>query len=67
VSDGDDPVERELDGPTPAGGVRATITYLDEHGTPVPRSIATHARIVELDASGVVIATTVGEVSASAG
>lgn len=38
--------------PTPAGGVRSTIYYLDDDKKPVDKSRATQAEVVEYDRHG---------------
>jgi len=40
------------DGQTPNGGVRSTIFYEDESGSPADKSAATKCVIVEYDAQG---------------
>jgi hypothetical protein len=57
-----DPMIVRLDGPTPAGGAYALMTYLDDAGAGVPKSRATRIRIEEFDGDGVVLASTVGNV-----
>jgi hypothetical protein len=56
----DDPTFEESKGPTPAGGVRSRIDYLNDAGESVPKSKSTKAVIVEFDANGNPIRTTYG-------
>lgn len=58
----DDPVVVRLDGPTPANGAFAMMTYLDAEGATTPRSRATNLRIEEYDADGRCLCTTVGSI-----
>ncbi|MCW2928503.1 MAG: hypothetical protein JWM86_2471 [Thermoleophilia bacterium] len=55
AADQADPTVRRLDGPTPAGGAYAIMTYLDAAGEVVPRSRATRANIVEYTDDGIVL------------
>lgn len=48
----------ESEGPTPAGGVRSVIHYLDDSGRPAEKDEATGARILEYDAGGALLQTT---------
>lgn len=44
--------EESREGPTPAGGVRSTLYYQDDHGRPAEKAAATKALGVEYDAEG---------------
>ncbi|HVK10317.1 MAG TPA: hypothetical protein VM597_16240 [Gemmataceae bacterium] len=44
--------QESRDGPTPNGGVRSTIYYLDDAGNPADKESATRCEIVEYDAQG---------------
>ncbi len=48
------------DGPTPNGGVKSRIIYLDDAGNTVDEAVATQATIIEYDAAGEVIQRTYG-------
>jgi hypothetical protein len=37
------------EGPTPAGGTRSVIYYLDDEGNPTDPAVATRAEVVEYD------------------
>lgn len=54
---------RELAGPTPNGGERATVFFQDEHGAPAEEAEATKAEIVEYDSTGKTISRTYGELN----
>lgn len=58
----DDPTIVRLDGPTPAGGAYAVLTYLDDDGLASPRSRATRMRIEEFDDDGAQLLVTVGTI-----
>lgn len=47
-------------GPTPAGGVRSDIVYLDDQRRPVDKSKATMAIIREFDREGKIVRETFG-------
>lgn len=47
-----DPTEQRIDRPTPNGGVASIAYFLDDNRQSVPRSRATAAEIVEVDADG---------------
>lgn len=61
-ADDGDPMIVRLDGPTPAGGAYAVLTYLDDAGTGVPRSRANRIRIEEFGTDGIVLATSYGNI-----
>jgi hypothetical protein len=44
--------EESRQGPTPAGGVRSTIYYLDDQRRPADKEKATQAEIIEYDSAG---------------
>jgi hypothetical protein len=48
----------EHEGPTPAGGVRSVIYYLDDAGKPSDPAVATRVEITEYDAQFKVIRRT---------
>lgn len=48
---------------TPAGGVRSTIFYYDDHWNPVDKSEATKCDIHEYDENGALIQSTIGFLS----
>ncbi len=48
------------DGPTPAGGVRSEITYLDDAGRPTAKVAATKCVIIEYGADGEQLRRTYG-------
>ncbi len=48
------------DSPTPAGGVRSEMFYMDDKGNPADESVATRCEIVEYDADGKAIQRTYG-------
>lgn len=50
-------------GPTPAGGVRSDIVYMDDQGNVVDKSKATRAVIREIDRNGKVLRETFGVIS----
>lgn len=49
------------EGPTPNGGVRSTILYLDAENQPADKDDAVACEICEYDADGKVIMTTYGQ------
>jgi hypothetical protein len=49
-------------GPTPAGGVRSEIIYLDENDELVDKEVAKRVEIIEYDRDDKVIRRTYGEV-----
>lgn len=53
---------REIDGPTPAGGVKSII-FFSKDGKPCPESEATNCEIHELNKDGEVIHRTYGEMN----
>ena len=56
--------KKEAPGPTPNGGVKSEIYYLDRQTREaVDESVATAAEIVELDAKGNIIHRTYGEIN----
>jgi hypothetical protein len=52
-------------GPTPNGGVRSEIHYLDDDFKPADESVATRTEIIEFDASGEQIHRTHGVIDRS--
>jgi hypothetical protein len=58
--------EESRPGPTPNGGAKSTMFYLDDAGEPAEREVATQAVIVEYDAQGAPIHRTYGTFNRSA-
>ncbi|MBS3948404.1 MAG: hypothetical protein KGZ57_08910 [Dethiobacter sp.] len=57
------PTHEVYEGPTPAGGVRSDIVYMDDKGNVVDKARSTWAKIRELDQHGNVIMETYGTIS----
>ena len=55
--------KKQAAGPTPAGGVRSEIHYLDDQFRPVDEAVATRTEIIEFDAAGEQIARSYGVMS----
>ena len=53
------------DHPTPNGGIRSVIYYLNSDGKPVGKGDATQAEIVELDPDGKVVLRTYAQLEQS--
>lgn len=52
--------KERADGPTPNGGSYSEINYRDDDGNPVDKEVATRCEIVEYDADGMFISSTLG-------
>ena len=52
--------KERADGPTPNGGSYSEIYYRDDDGNPVDKEVATRCEIVEHDADGMFISSTLG-------
>lgn len=52
ADDQSDPFAEASDGPTPAGGARSIVYYLDSSGNPARKSRATQGEAIEMDNKG---------------
>ena len=52
--------KERTDGPTPNGGSYSEIYYRDDDGNPADKKAATRCEIVEYDAEGRIISSTLG-------
>ena len=58
--------KREVDGPTPNGGVRSAAYFMDDDHQAADEEVATMMEIVEFDAEGKVVGRTYGRTNKGA-